>query len=55
MESDDIILDDDIIAELREQERKEQFKKKVLIACAGIASAIFIISLIVKACKKDKK
>ena len=54
IESDEVILDDDIIAELREQERKEKLRKQIAIGVIGAAAAAITVTLIVRSCKKKK-
>lgn len=50
---DEIILDDDIIAELQEYERKEKLKKKIAIYAAGAAAGV-MLTLFIKS-RKNKK
>ncbi len=54
IESDEVILDDDIIAELKEQERKDKLKKQIALGAVGFAAAAVTLTLIVKAAKKKK-
>ena len=51
---DEIILDDDIIAELQEYERREKMKKKIALCAAGALVLGIIIGVCIKS-KKNKK
>lgn len=50
---DEIILDDDIIAELQEYERREKMKKKAMLCAAGALAVGVIIGIAIKSRKKD--
>ena len=49
---DEIILDDDIIAELQEYERREKMKKKAAICAAGALAVGILIGVAIKSRKK---
>ena len=50
---DEIILDDDIIAELQEYERREKMKKKIALCAAGALAAGILIGIAIKS-KKNR-